>query len=98
VFQREFDRRYGPGSQPGGGAHPLWLPELLSAGHAFGWGAMHQMQKLLEAAMTTHVPTILAAAKGLSRPGVYHQIQMDMYGRTTSDHKAQMHSATACHK
>ena len=83
VFADKFDATYGMGSQPNGKNHPMWISNWrVSPTPAFAWGVMMLVQKMIEASMTSDVPTILNTARSISTPGVYHQIQFDQYGRT----------------
>jgi len=82
VFQEAFDKAYGPGSQPGGGAHPMYEPPSFTVGHVLAWSALTIVQKLVEVSLSTDVPTILTASRSVSSPSAFHQTQFDLYGRT----------------
>jgi hypothetical protein len=83
VFDLEYDRLYGPGSQPDGSSHPMWYPPFSgSVSQAFGWQSMYLMQKLVETSLSPDWNTIVGASYRVSTPSMFHQASFDRYGRT----------------
>ena len=87
AFQNAYEAEYGPtahwGANGSVGAHPMYDPTLNDPSlHAIAWGAMTQIQKLIEYSETLDVPSILIAALKVSAPSAYQPVQFDHYGRT----------------
>lgn len=86
-FQNAYDAEYGPTARWGAGgtlgANPHYRPALNDPSMPIlGWGALMQIQKLIEFSGTTDVATILASAAKVSAPSAYQPVKFDRYGRT----------------